>query len=93
MNIYQTAKQIGEVLKYKDSFHIIVIRSTVLPGTNQKVSEIISEKSGKKVNICFVVVSNPEFLREGTAVQDYYNPPFTLIGTDNDEAAEVMKQI
>jgi len=39
------------------------------------------------------VVSNPEFLREGTAVQDYYNPPFTLIGTDNDKAAEVMKQI
>ena len=91
--IYQTAKQIGEVLKYKDSFHIIVIRSTVVPGTNQRVSEIISEISGKKVNIDFSVVSNPEFLREGSAVQDYYNPPFTLIGTDNDEAARVMKHI
>jgi len=91
--IYQTAKQIGEVLKYKVSFHIIVIRSTVVPGTNQRVSEIISEKSGKKVNEDFAVVSNPEFLREGSAVQDYYNPPFTLIGTDNDKAAEVMKQI
>jgi len=47
----------------------------------------------KKVNIDFSVVSNPEFLREGSAVQDYYNPPFTLIGTDNDEAARVMKHI
>jgi len=91
--IYQTAKQIGDVLKNKNTFHIIVIRSTVIPGTNQKVSEIISEKSGKKVNIDFAVVSNPEFLREGTAVQDYYNPPFTLIGTDNDEAAAIMKHI
>jgi len=91
--IYQTAKQIGDVLKNKNTFHIIVIRSTVIPGTNQKVSEIISDKSGKKVNIDFAVVSNPEFLREGSAVQDYYNPPFTLIGTDNDEAAEMMKQI
>ena len=91
--IYQTAKQIGDVLKNKNTFHIIVIRSTVIPGTNQKVSEIISDKSGKKVNIDFAVVSNPEFLREGTAVQDYYNPPFTLIGTDNDEAARVMKHI
>ena len=91
--IYQTAKQIGEVLDNKNTFHIIVIRSTVVPGTNQRVSEIISEISGKKVNIDFAVVSNPEFLREGTAVQDYYNPPFTLIGTDNDKAAEVMKQI
>jgi len=91
--IYQTAEQIGEALKNKDSFHIIVIRSTVVPGTNQRVSEIISEISGKKVNIDFSVVSNPEFLREGSAVQDYYNPPFTLIGTDNDEAARVMKHI
>jgi len=91
--IYQTAEQIGEALKNKDSFHIVVIRSTVVPGTNQKVSEIIYEESGKKINIDFAVVSNPEFLREGTAVKDYYNPPFTLIGTDNDKAADIMKQI
>jgi len=72
--IYQTAKQIGEVLDNKNTFHIIVIKSTVLPGTYQRVSEIISEKSTKKVNIVFAVVSNPEYLREGTAVQDYHNP-------------------
>ncbi len=91
--IYQTAKQIGEALIYKEFFHIIVIRSTVMPGTNQKVGKIVSEESGKKVNIDFAVVSNPEFLREGTAVEDYYNPPYTLIGTENDKAADIMKQI
>lgn len=54
--IYQTAKQIGEVLKNKNTFHITVIRSTVISETNQRVSEIISEISGKKVNIDFEVV-------------------------------------
>lgn len=91
--IYQTAKQIGEALKGKGKFHIVVIRSTVLPGTNQKVGEIIAQTSGSNRNLDFAVVSNPEFLREGSAVEDYYHPPFTLIGTDNSVAAKVMRDI
>ena len=86
--IYGVAKQIGEAMKDKDSFHIIAIRSTVLPGTNKKVGEIIAESSGKERGKDFTVVSNPEFLREGTAVRDYMEPPLTLIGTDS-EIAEV----
>lgn len=81
--IYGVAKQIGEALRDKGEFHIIAIRSTVLPGTNKKVGDIIAESSGKKRDRDFTVVSNPEFLREGTAVHDYLNPPLTLIGTDN----------
>ena len=77
--IYGVAKQIGEALKDKKDFHIIAIRSTVLPGTNQKVGEIISEVSGKERGKDFTIVSNPEFLREGTAVKDYMEPPLTLI--------------
>lgn len=91
--IYQTAEQIGEALKMKGSFHTVVIRSTVLPGTNAKVGEIIEQHSGKLRNQDFAVVSNPEFLREGTAVQDYYNPPFTLVGADNAGAVEVMREL
>ncbi len=91
--IYQTAGQIGEALKQKQTFHTVVIRSTVLPGTNQKVGEIISAASGLARNKDFAVVSNPEFLREGSAVEDYYNPPFTLIGTDSDKAALIMRDI
>ena len=91
--IFAVAKQIGEALRDKDSFHIIAIRSTVLPGTNKKVSEIISEASGKNCGKNFTVVSNPEFMREGTAVHDYMNPPYTLVGTDNDYALKKFREL
>ena len=91
--IYRVSEEIGKGIKEKEGFHVVVIRSTVLPGTNEKVSKIIKEVSGKEINKEFAVVSNPEFLREGTAVKDYYNPSFTLVGTNNEEAAEKMKQI
>lgn len=91
--IFETAKEIGESLRNKNSHHIIVIRSTVMPGTNQKVGEIIEQTSGKKRGDAFSVVSNPEFLREGSAVEDYYNPPYTLIGTDDPAAAIVMREL
>ena len=91
--IYKVAGRIGRALKNKDKFHIIAIRSTVLPGTNQKVGEIIEQKSGKKRNEGFTVVSNPEFLREGTSVQDYFNPPLTLVGTDNKYAEDAFREL
>ena len=73
--------------------HIVAIRSTVLPGTNEKVGEIIEEASGLKRGIDFTIVSNPEFLREGTSVKDYFNPPLTLVGTDMPEAEAVFREI
>lgn len=91
--IYGVARQIGEALKDKNDFHIVAIRSTVLPGTNKKVGEIINTFSGKKRDKDFTVVSNPEFLREGTAVQDYMEPPLTLIGTNNKIAEEKFREI
>jgi GDP-mannose 6-dehydrogenase len=92
-NVFKTAHQIGEVLREKENFNIIALRSTVTPGTNMKVGEIIEQVSGKKRNVDFTVVSNPEFLREGTAVKDYYNPPYTVIGSDNEQAINTMKAI
>ena len=91
--IYGVAKQIGEALRDKDAFHIIAIRSTVLPGTNKKVGEIVAEASGKTCGNDFAIVSNPEFLREGSAVHDYMNPPFTLIGTDSEYAEQKMREL
>lgn len=91
--IYRVAQQIGEGIREKDGFHIVAIRSTVLPGTNKKVGEIIGEASGKQRGKDFTVVSNPEFLREGTSVEDYMNPPLTLIGTDSPEAEAVFREI
>lgn len=91
--IYKVAQEIGEALRDKKDFHIIAIRSTVLPGTNTKVGEIVAEASGKVRGKDFTIVSNPEFLREGTAVQDYMNPPLTLIGTDSEIAEEKFREL
>jgi GDP-mannose 6-dehydrogenase len=91
--IFKVAEEIGEALKSKSDFHVVVIRSTVLPGTNKQVSELIAEKSGKNHNVDFAVVSNPEFLREGSAVLDYYNPPVTVIGSNNQRAIELVSSL
>ncbi len=91
--IFNVAKEISASIKEKKDFHIIAIRSTVMPGTCKKFARIIEENSGKKENIDFAVLSNPEFLREGSAVADYYNPPLTLIGSDNQQAAEKLAQL
>lgn len=91
--IMQTAREIGDALKRKDTFHVVVIRSTVFPGTNAKVSSLIEELSGKKRNVDFAVVSNPEFLREGTAVKDYLNPPLTVLGSESEEAIGILKKL
>jgi GDP-mannose 6-dehydrogenase len=74
------ARQIGEALREK-SYHCIVFRSTVLPGTVRNVLiPILSEASEKTVDRDFDVCFNPEFLREGSAIHDFYHPPFTAIG-------------
>ncbi len=91
--VYTVATQIGTALRSKDTFHIIALRSTVLPGTNEKVGELIAAASGKQRGEAFTVVSNPEFLREGTSVHDYFHPPLTLVGTDSDYAAAVFREI
>ena len=91
--IFRTAKEIATVLKDKKKFHIIAIRSTVLPGTNIKYGKIIEELSGKKRNVDFAIVSNPEFLREGSAVSDFNNPPLTVFGTDNKVALAALSEL
>jgi len=97
--IYTVAERIGRALKVKFNssteryVHLIAIRSTVLPGTNQKVGEIIAAESGLTRGVDFDIVSNPEFLREGTSVEDYFNPPLTLIGTDSEYAEKVFRDM
>lgn len=79
--IRRICEQIGEALKSKTHRHTVVIRSTILPGTMRNiVIPILEEFSGKKAAIDFGVCNNPEFLREGTAVDDFRCPPKTVIG-------------
>lgn len=91
--IFAVAKEIGQALKNKQDPHVIALRSTVLPGTCAKVAQIVEEHSGKKEGNGFAVVSNPEFLREGSAIKDYTHPPFTLIGCEYDWAVETMRKV
>src|SRR3954469_10157019 len=77
----RVASQIGTQLAKKHSYHVVVIRSTVLPGTTHDVViPALERSSGKKYGEGFGVSVNPEFLREGTALQDFRKPPLTLVG-------------
>lgn len=91
--IFKTAEQIGKAIKTKDEFHTVVIRSTVMPGTNVRYGEIVEQFSGKKRGHHFSVVSNPEFLREGSAVYDYYHPAITVVGGDSTVAIEKVASL
>jgi GDP-mannose 6-dehydrogenase len=91
--IFKVAEHFGEALKVKKDFHIVAIRSTIMPGTCDAIADIIETASGKKRNIDFAVLSNPEFLREGSAIYDYYNPPLTLIGSNHEPSAKKMAEL
>jgi GDP-mannose 6-dehydrogenase len=92
--VKRVSEQIGESISAKKARHVIVIRSTMLPGTIEGlVKPTLEDHSGKKAGIDFDVCINPEFLREGTSIKDFYAPPFTLIGADTQEGSEILKQL
>jgi GDP-mannose 6-dehydrogenase len=91
--MFGVCRQIGEALRTRDAFHVVVIRSTVLPGTGDRCAQIIAEASGKTRDRDFAVASNPEFLREGSAIHDFMNPPFTLVGTSSERARELLREL
>jgi GDP-mannose 6-dehydrogenase len=80
-------------MKEKNDFYTITIRSTVMPGTNLEISKLISKITNKQADEEFAVVSNPEFLREGNAILDFYNPPYTVIGSTSQKGIEKTKEM
>ena len=90
--VEKVAREIGKALADKDAYHIVILRSTVLPGTTEELLiPTLEEESGKKCGVDFGVCFNPEFLRESTAVKDFYDPPFTVIGTADEKVAEAVE--
>ncbi|MBX9636702.1 MAG: nucleotide sugar dehydrogenase, partial [Nitrosomonas sp.] len=93
-HVRKVCEQIGAALKEKSAFHVVVARSTMLPGSMRTVViPALESYSGKKAGVDFGVCNNPEFLREGTAVFDYYNPPKTVIGETDSKAGELLMQL
>jgi len=93
-HVRKVCEQIGAAIKEKASFHVVVARSTMLPGSmSSVVIPTLEAASGKKAGVDFGVCNNPEFLREGTAVYDYYHPPKTVIGESDEKAGAMLVQL
>ncbi|MFH1894271.1 MAG: nucleotide sugar dehydrogenase [Candidatus Zixiibacteriota bacterium] len=92
--VKRVCTKVGQVLARKESFHTIVIRSTVLPGTTEEmIIPIIEAESGKKIFIDFDVCINPQFLRVGSLIDDFNNPPYILIGQQDDRAGDRVAKL
>ena len=83
-HIEKVAREIAAALKQKKSAHTFVLRSTVLPGTVESiVLPVLEQVSGRRAGTDFIVVYNPEFMREGSAVADFLQPPYTILGAQD----------
>src|SRR5216683_1928204 len=92
--ITRVCEEIGAALKTKQARHVVVMRSTMLPGTIENVVVPSLERtSGKRAGEDFGVCINPEFLREGSSLKDFYAPPFTLIGADDKTTAVSVRRL
>ena len=93
-SVITVCEQIGEALRKKKTFHVVVMRSTVLPGTcEETVIPAIERTSGKRAGVDFAVCMNPEFLREGSAVEDFFHPSFTVMGAQDLGHLKLLKEL
>ncbi|MCU7375673.1 nucleotide sugar dehydrogenase [Paucibacter sp. O1-1] len=92
--VLRLAEQIGQALAEKSEPHVVVFRSTLVPGTVEDVLRPIIERvSGKRDGVDFHLCFQPEFLREGSSIRDYDKPPFTIIGANHDYPVERLQAL
>src|SRR5438093_13769439 len=86
--------EIGKALAAKQGYHVVVVRSTVLPGTVQeRLIPLLEDRSGKRAGMHFGVCMNPEFLREGSAIRDYYHPSPSVIGEFDQASGDAVHDL
>src|SRR2546425_17637 len=87
-------QDIGDFLRVRNEYHVVCIRSTVLPGTVEKyVVPVLEERSKKRAGQDFGVCMNPEFLREGSSIRDFYNPSKTVVGQLDPRSGDVLASL
>ena len=90
--VLRLAETIGQALQQKTKVHVVVFRSTLVPGTVEDVLRpIIERHSGKRDGVDFHLCFQPEFLREGSSIRDYDKPPFTIVGANHAAAADQLR--
>jgi GDP-mannose 6-dehydrogenase len=93
-HIENVAREIGAAIRQKKGPHVFVLRSTVLPGTSEGVVlPILEKESGKQCGRDFTVCYNPEFMREGSAVADFLNPPYTILGASDTKHLAPLREL
>ena len=91
--LFQVAERIGQAVRERKRPLDVAIRSTVLPGTGEEFAATLARESGGSEGRDFRVFINPEFLREGTAVADYHQPPFTVVGARPEDDASALTSL
>jgi GDP-mannose 6-dehydrogenase len=93
-HIERVAEEIGAALRQKDSHHTVVLRSTLLPGTTEsRVIPVLEKASGRRAGKDFAVCYNPEFMREGSAIADFLQPPYTILGAPEASHLTSLRQL
>jgi GDP-mannose 6-dehydrogenase len=88
------ATEIGDGLRHTNRYHVVVLRSTVFPGTTERLLlPLLEQHSQKTCGRDFGLVMNPEFLRESTAIADFYDPPYTVIGEFDQQSGDLIEQL
>jgi UDPglucose 6-dehydrogenase len=88
------SRAIGQALRDDPAYHVIIVKSTVLPGTTEtRVIPLLENESGKKALVDFGIASNPEFLKEGTAVADFFHADRVVIGTHDKKTKEILEEL
>jgi GDP-mannose 6-dehydrogenase len=92
--VERVCEDLGKALNFKSGYHWVVLRSTVLPGTTDDVvTPALERTSGKRAGKDFGVCFHPEFLREGSAVADFFEPPFTIFGTSHHTHLGLLREL